>query len=204
MVESRDNQKANRTARHRRFEAVAVAGAVLVIAAAAVFGASALGTVSGRISGSTNNESNVFTAGHVELRVDGGADLLFDVDGLYPGLMLQRCITIGYVGSIDDVDIRLSARYSGSDGLERFVETTITLGSGSDPDCTDYVASSTLTEGLLADLWSDHPDFTSGLKVAAGVDTDFETTMRVTASVVDDNAAQGLVTDFWVILEARP
>jgi hypothetical protein len=190
---------------HAHADTIAVIVAVLVLAAAGIVGFAAFDSASARISGSTDNASNVFEAARIDLQVDAPEGLLFNADGLYPGLVVERCIQVALIGSADDIDIRLmSSREGAAAGLEQFVETTITLGEGSDPDCTDHVATHTIFDGRLDTIWEQHGDFAAGLAIAAGVADGFETTMRVTATLVDDDAAQGLTTDFWLTFEARP
>jgi hypothetical protein len=190
--------------RPRRAEFVAVVFGVLVLASAGIVGAAAFESASGRISDSTGNTSTLLAAGKIELQLGSIESLLFDADGLYPGLTVERCLTVVYDGTIGEADIRLSAWEERGDGLADFLESSITVGSGEDPECTDYVAASTLSDGRLVDLWTDHPDFPAGLVIGDRIVPGFATTVRFALTVADDNAAQGLDTDFWLTVEARP
>lgn len=181
-----------------------VAGALLVIVSAGIVGIAAFDTASGRISAQTSTRSNLFSAGRIDLEVGGAEELLFDADGLYPGVSVERCLTLSYRGTIDDAGIRLSARRDGGDGLDAFLETTISIGEGSDPECSDHRPSSTRFVGTLDDLWDAHPDYERGVRIENEADEGFETTVRLAVTVLDDQRAQGRSTDFWIVLEARP
>lgn len=192
------------TTRARAKEAATIAAFLVLIASAGLVGLAAFDTAGARISDSTNNQSNLFEAAEIDLDIGGDTSLLFDADRLYPGLVLERCIEIAYIGSLDEIDIRLSARRDGGDGLELWIETSIETGTGTDPECADFARRDTVFDGRLGDVWASHPTFATGLPIGDGVDSGFETTLRVTAEVVDDNAAQSLTTDFWMTVEARP
>ncbi len=112
---------------HAHADTIAVIVAVLVLAAAGIVGFAAFDSASARITGSTDNASNVFEAARIDLQVDAPEGLLFNARRLYPGLVVERCIQVALIGSADDIDIRLMGRREGTAaGLEQFVETTLT------------------------------------------------------------------------------
>ena len=82
--------------------------------------------------------------------------------------------------------------------------TWSTLGEGEDPECSDHQPASTAFAGTLDELASRHPDYDNGVRIATAADHGFTTSLRLAATVVDDNRAQGSTTDFWIVLEARP
>ncbi len=184
-------------------------GSLLVLGAAAVFVWAGLTTASARIAATTTNESSLLTAASVDLVVDGGDDvaatgLLIDAAGLYPGLVVERCLEVTYWGSADAVPVHLFGQLGGGSGLEGFIDTTVDIGVGTQSSCSDFVPSSQLFDGTLADLWARHDTFDSGLAVMDAAESGVATWMRVTIEVIDDNAAQDLTTTFWLTLEARP
>jgi len=186
-------------------DTIATGTAVLVVAAAGLVLFAAVGSARGRISASTESGASVFSAAQIDLTVDTAHELRFDADALYPGLVVERCLRVALTTSIEDVDVRLVGRRSGTTpGLENFIDTTISVGEGESPDCSDYSPARTVFEGRLDDLWASHSDFSRGVALGESVPSDFQTTVRIAATVIDDNLAQGLTTDFWITFEARP
>ncbi len=184
-------------------------GLVVVVVAGAVLLWSGLTTASGRIAGTTTNETSLFQAGSIDISLDGGADgaetaLRLDADGLYPGLVAERCIPVTYRGTFDDADVRLFGEAGAGSGLDEFLDTTVQVGVGSDNECADFEPGSTIFEGPLAELWRRHGDFGSGLDLLASASDGASVTVRVATQVESDDAAQGKTTEFWMIIEARP
>ncbi len=143
-------------------------GSILVLVAAGVFVWSGVTTASGRIAATTSNESSLLTAASIDLVVEGSDEatstgLLLDASGLYPGLVVERCLGVTYWGSPSDVPLRMSGRAGGGDGLEAFIDATIETGTGSDPDCADFDTSETLFEATLLEFWERHGSFETGL-----------------------------------------
>lgn len=165
-------------------------------------------TARGRIAASTDTQS-LFGAGIVDLIVETGADgavhqLAFDETGLYGGQVLQRCLLVSYHGSFDTAALRLHGRDDGGTGLDRYLQTTIESGSGTDHECDDFTGETVLFEGLLDALLSDHSTFDSGLRIDDRAVPDRTTTVRVRVEVSDDNDAQDLTTRFHLVFEVRP
>jgi hypothetical protein len=204
-------------AQDRRRRVALAFAAVAVLGAAAVVAASVVERAQGRLAGSTSNQGSLFSSGAIDLEVAdtaAGDDpstgsstsqaLLVDVDNLVPGVVVERCLTITYRGSVDDADVRLSGRRDGGSGLERYLDTTIMSGAGSDPECADFVAGTELFTGTLATLWSEHGGYDRALRLADGLDDGDAVTVRVAISVQSVAEAQGSDTTFWLELEARP
>ncbi len=173
---------------------------VLVAALALVW--SAL-TSSARVSGTTSS-SGFFEAGVVTLtRETASAELLFDADGLYPGMPVDGCVEVRYEGSVP-ADIRLHAERRGGTGLEDYVDVRAVVdrsgtgcgAAGSNPQL--------VFEGRLVDLWRSHPAYDSGIPLAGSAVTGELFTISARAVVIDDNRAQGRSTDFSILVEARP
>ena len=199
----------------RRVALVAIALAVLSIGA--VVAVSSIDTAIARFSASTTNEGSWFEAGAIEIStvsnergVPGSpeaeaerAALAIDASGLAPGRVVQRCILTTYRGSIDDARILAYGRNDGGSGLERFLETVVEVGSGADPECGDFRPDREIFTGTLAELHRAHESWATGLAIASAVSSGDAVTMRIAIEVRSDDRAQGLDTQFWLVLEAR-
>lgn len=194
-----------------------VAPAVLMaVALSASIGAFLFGvrTASGRFGGTTANEGSLLTAANVELRLGAGAGdpvsadassaLVISARNLVPGDRMSRCITVSYRGDVDGAELRLIGRRDGGSGLDGYLSSVVVPGHGSDPACSDFVATDTAFEGTLAELSSDHGTSATGVLVADGLADGAAVTVRIDVELVDDDAAQGLDTVFWLVLEVRP
>ena len=180
---------------------------VIAIALTAVT-LSGLTTARGRIAASTASQT-LLTAGRIDLIVDSGGNpavqqLLFDESGLFPGVTLYRCLMVSYEGSFDSAIIRLHGRETGGTGLGAYLDISLDRGSGSDPECGDFVGESTMYSGRLDGLLRNHSTFDSGIRIADPAVPDQITTVRFRIEVVDDNDTQALTTEFLVLFEARP
>ncbi len=196
--------------RRQRFGFGALAiGSLFVIFAAAALLWTTLTTASAGFSGSTSNEGSFFDAGMVDLVL--GADssgatttFLIDADGLYPGMVIDRCVLVTYRGGIDDVQVRLSGTLDDGTGLDRHLRTEIELGRGTSATCDDFRRASTAYSGTLFDLAGDHGSFADGIDLLSAADDGDAVAVRITVEVESDNRAQGLTTAFWLALEVRP
>jgi hypothetical protein len=186
------------------------AGAVLVLVYAGVT------TASARIAGNTDNRASLLAAAAVALEADPTAsgqastDLLVDADGLYPGLVVERCLPVRYTGSLSLVAVVLSARVRGGTGpggtgLERYLDTTIEVGQGQQADCGDFSPAGTgpTFTGTLGSLAAQHPSYEQGLTLFQA-STGEPVTVRFRFEVLADNAAQGRSTDLTFRFEVRP
>ena len=169
---------------------------------------STVDTASARFSGSTATENSLFEAAAIDLAVDddGGQDtrLLVDADGLYPGLVIERCLVVTHRGTLDDVAVRLHGSGDGDSGLAPFLRTQIDLGAGMEPDCSDFRTSVPAFSGRLSDLWQAHATFADGVDLMPTAADGDAITVRLAFEVADDDRAQGLQASFTVIVEARP
>lgn len=191
-------------------------GSTVLLASCLLIVVGGVRTATGRFAGSTANEGSLLTAAAVDLRLGadptgpgdpGGASvtrLAIDASNLLPGDEVRRCLVVGYTGDLDGVGVRLVGRLDGGTGLDRHLETTISLGAGSDPDCTDFGASSEVFRGTLRALADRHGGFEQGIVVLDAADDGDAVTVEVRVELLDDDAAQGLDTGFWLEIEARP
>ncbi len=191
-------------------------GAAVTLAAVGVLAWSAVSTASARIAGSTESGGSLLQAAAVSLQratsgdggEDGGAlssDLLVDADGLYPGVVVERCLPVRYAGSLDGVPLVLSARISSGSGLERYLDTAVAVGTGTDPACGDFAPTpaDNAWGGTLAALASTHPRYERGLELAALSDGQ-AVTVRFRFEVLPDDGAQGRSTAIHLRFEVRP
>lgn len=181
---------------------VTIAGALAVLAAAGVLVWSAVATSSAQINASTSS-SGLFSAGTVELDQAGDSvGLLFDADGLVPGRVVAGCVAIEYGGSLPAA-VRLHASRAGGTGLEEHIEFRVwQLSSGSCP--TETPAEPARFAGLLGELWRSHPDYDRGLGLTEASRSGDVVLLLAEAEVVGGDEAQGLTTEFTVVVEARP
>ena len=189
------------------FVALAV-GSVAVLAAAGLLAWSSVTTAQGRFAGTTGTQS-LLTAAVVDLSLGLGeagtaSDLIVDGGGMYPGKLLQRCVVVNYFGSAPSPQVRMFAGQPSGRGLDQFLETRVTLGRGSDPDCADFSGQASVFTGTLADLSVRHPSFDQGIEVLRPAGDAASVTVRFALDVISDNRAQGLDTEIVVTLEVRP
>jgi hypothetical protein len=183
----------------------------LLLGAAFVLAYSVVGTASARITGATDNPGSLLEAALIELDTGAGggddpgarAEVLVDADGLYPGLLVERCVQLRYHGSLDSVDLVLWAGLGAGTGLEDHLTTSVAVGEGTDPGCTDFRPGATRFDGALSGLASAHPRYEEGL-VLAPATSGVPVTARFRLQVDDTNEAQHLTTEARFTFEVRP
>ncbi len=157
----------------------------------------------------TRNEGNLFAVPAIELDLDvrdgagRTARLFLDGDDLYPGLTLDNCMTVRATAATGTPRLRLYARAGNDMALAGLFDLTVTEGvRDGDPSqgCLGFRPTASLFSGSLAELTADHPDFERGLALTG---RDRATVLRVTGSVRDTNAAQGLSARYDIVLEVQ-
>ncbi len=196
---------------------ISIVGSILFLGSALLLLWSAVSTSTARLSASTSG-SGSFVAGTVDLaQPESAVALLFDADGLYPGLVVPSCVTIAYDGSIP-ASVRLHASRSGGTGLEDFVEFRLRVSdrdscpdddSAAEPDPAVEPESAAdpaplVFDGLLGDLWRTHPDYDRGLWLLDEAEAGRRLVLEAEIELVADDEAQGRTTEFSLIIEARP
>ncbi len=199
----------------RRSVAIVIASALVLLAAFTLMWSVAT-TSTAQLSASTSG-SGFFAAGTVELdQPETAIALLFDADGLYPGRTVSSCVNVAYEGSIP-ADIRLHASLSGGTGLEDHVQLRLTRTSRQTCEPAGAPAGATGPDagqpedgagdvfvGLLGNLWLAHPRYDEGLVLIEGVERGDRLILEAEIEMVGGDDAQGLTTEFAIILEARP
>ena len=179
------------------------AAAVIVVISIAVFVWNAVATSTARVTATTSGNS-FFSAGTIDLvQPDTAVELLFDADGLYPGRTTSGCVEIEYRGSIP-ASVRLHADRVGGTGLESFIDLRIIDITPAGCAAADADSGRPVYDGRLDRLWRVHPNYRTALVLREAMQPGDRIALFATASVVDDNAAQGLTTEFTITVEARP
>ncbi|MEM1332359.1 MAG: hypothetical protein AAGG08_02780 [Actinomycetota bacterium] len=207
----------SRATRRRSSQRGLLVGALVLgvgVAAAAVVG-SVVDTAESRFAGVTDNRGSLLEAGEVRLELVTDqpeaeverSELAIVGSDLLPGQTVERCIVVGYSGSVDSVDLRLYGGADENDELARFLDTRIDVGSGFDPDCADF----SLPEidpvswiGELNQFAVTADSFATGLPVLDDTPSETTATVRVRLTLANDNRAQGLSAAFWLAFEVRP
>lgn len=180
-----------------------IVGALVVLGSLGVVVWNAVATSSARVNATTTG-SSFFSAGTIDIfQPNLAVELLFDADGLFPGRPTTGCVEVAYQGSIAS-SVRLHAERLGGTGLEDFIQLDITsIATDGCPE-DEPVTGSRVYSGLLADLQSDHPNYSSAIVLDDEMEAGDRLVLFAVAEVVDDNDAQGLTTVFNITLEARP
>ena len=165
---------------------------VTVIGGLAAFGAFSA------FSDTTSNANNQFATGTVNIG-DNATSPLYSVTGGKPGVpSADHCIKITYSGSLPaTVKVYRSAFSGGSTpNLSDYLTVTVTKGTGSQEDCSDFSGSTQVYNGTLTAFgtdWSTGLSLTNGSAAAAWGQND-TVTYKFSAAVADDNNAKGLST----------
>jgi hypothetical protein len=146
----------------------------------------------GAFAATTSNSSNSVAAGSVDLVDDDAGSALINVSAMKPADSVVRCIAVTYQGSIAAAAVRMYAT-SGGTGLGVYLDTTIEVGSGGAfGSCTGFSTTATLFSGTLASLAAAHSNWSSGVVSFTTSSAPTSRTIRVTLTLEDNNAAQGL------------
>ncbi|MGB5756273.1 MAG: hypothetical protein WBM50_05110 [Acidimicrobiales bacterium] len=187
---------------------IQLAAGLVVLLSAGVLVVNAFVTSSARVSATTEG-TTFFSAGVVDLVQPGTAvEFLFDDEQLYPGRELSACLEVEYRGSIP-ASVRLHGSLRGGTGLEEFTNLTVAVADGE--SCADSPsldddgdAGPQTFSGGLDRFATTHQDFATGLILVPRMVAGERVILRASASLLDDNRAQGLTTDFSFVVEARP
>lgn len=162
---------------------------------AGLAGAIAYGTYAAFTS-STANGSNSFAGGTVTLTSNSASTPVYALTSRSPGDTGQRCVRVTYSGSLASTVRLYRSAFSGGTGLDAYLDLTVTRGTGTQTDCSDFSATTTVYTGTLASFPS---AFASGLALtnASGSSSwsqNDAVTYRITAQLQNNLAAQSLGT----------
>ena len=187
------------------------AATVVLLAVAAVNGVS--GTIAS-LSAQSRNPSNAFSTGTVVIGDNSSGSTLFTLSAADPGSSASGCIKVTSTGSVAST-VRLYGSNSGS--LASYITLTVTRGTDSAPSyasCTNFTADATNYLGsgngvIYSGTLSAFPtSYASGIvdPLAASPESWTQNeahSYKVTATLVNDNAAQGLSATATFTWEAR-
>ncbi len=179
-----DNQTPRRNRRAMAYRAIAMVASLAFV--------SVLVMTSSRAAfvDTTDNTSNQFSAGTVVLNDDDAGSVLFNVNNLAPTQNRTNCITVSYTGSLA-ANVHLYGAASGS--LAQYLDVVIDVGTGgSYNNCTGFTSGSTLYTGTLANFAATRTNFVNGLAGWNGATNPSSRTYRISVTLQDNNAAQGL------------
>ncbi len=154
----------------------------------------------------TTNGVNTFAAGSIALTDDDSASAMFTMSGMYPGNIQTKCITVTYTSSVNDPsNIRLYASQTVAP-LSPYLNVVIEDGSissgGGFPGCGTFTVNASLFTGTLQTLISTNTSFATGLGSWNPATTGTRS-YRVTVTLADNNAAQGLSANATLTWEAQ-
>ena len=166
---------------------------VAILAALVAFG------VFSAFSATTSNNNNAFRAGSVTISDNHSASALYDVTGAKPGdSSTASCIKVTYSGSLAATVKLYRSAFTGGTGLEPYVNLSITKGTGSQTNCSDFVAGASVyssTLGALGTSFSDAAAITlTNQSGSATWNQNDAVTYKFVATLADNNAANGKVT----------
>jgi hypothetical protein len=168
---------------------------LVVIGGIAAFGAFSA------FSDTTSNSGNTFATGSVTIG-DNAASPLYSVSNGKPGTpSADHCIKITYSGSLGaTVKVYRSAFSGGSTpNLSDYLDLTVTKGTGSQEDCSDFTPAGSGSSVYSGTLTSFATDWTSGIALTNGTGAgawaqNDAVTYKFSAQVQDTNSATGLST----------
>lgn len=160
---------------------------------------------SAAFSGTTSNAGNSLAAGTVTLTDTDAGNAMFSITNMKPADSVVRCIRVTYTGSLAASVKVYGAVTAGT--LGQYLDFTVERGSGlSAPDnssCAGFVSAATIfTPGTVASFVTAHTDYSDGAGAHAVTQND-TVDYRFTATLQDNNAAQGLDSGFTVTWEAQ-
>ncbi|HQY33731.1 MAG TPA: hypothetical protein PLS68_07155 [Actinotalea sp.] len=162
-------------------------------------------------SDTTDSTGNTWEAGSVSLTDNDTGTALFTVSGLTPGETGSRCIVVHYGGDVF-ANVKTYGAFHDTDangtpdavGLAPYLNLTVTLGTGAQPDCTDFSPGGATFTGTADAFVTAHHDFaTGGLTWMTAAAAPEDATYRITYQLADDDAAQGQDLTLDVIWEAQ-
>lgn len=106
--------------------------------------------VFGAFSGTTANGSNDFSIGTVTVEDNDTGTALYSLTNVIPDEPVERCIRVTYTGSLGATLKMYRSSLSGT--LGPYVTLNINKGTGTDPACSDFAASSTIYDAALSDF----------------------------------------------------
>jgi predicted ribosomally synthesized peptide with SipW-like signal peptide len=165
-----------------------VLGALGALATAGAFSA---------FSSQTENPGNQITAGTVDIADNDAGGALYSLAAAKPSDPKENCIEVTYSGSLK-ADVKLYRVAGALGALAPYTNVKVEYGtqaSPSFPSCTGFSAGGTLYDSDLSGLPT---SYAGGYAATPGADGSWDSgdklVYRVTVSIDDDAAAEGLTT----------
>jgi hypothetical protein len=95
-------------------------------------------------SKTTSNDNNTITAGNVTIGDNDSNAAAYSLATAKPGDSAQKCIKVTFTGNLPSTVKLYRSAFVGSTNLEQHVDLTITKGTGSATDCSDFVAGTSV------------------------------------------------------------
>lgn len=172
----------------------ALSKAVAILASLLAVGLFTVTASRAAFTATTDNGSNSFAAGTVVLSDDDASGVMFSMSGMAPGATATKCINVTYTGSLTS-DVKLYGLVS-SPGLAPYLDTTIDIGTGATGgatfDCTGFTGGTNLHTGTLAAFGTARTNFGNGAGGWVGATNPSTRSYRITTTLQNNNAAQGL------------
>lgn len=172
---------------------------VAVLAGVLGSGAMVWSASNAAFSGTTVNPANSWAAGAVTLTDDDGGSAMFNATGMTPSSgNVVKCIVVTYSGTVTPPGtIKLYGGTLGGTpgGLAPYLNITIETGTGGTyaNDCSGFGSPTTIyATNTLANFQSARTNFTNGVDTLWTPAPGATRVFRFTASVADNNAANGL------------
>src|SRR5215207_611710 len=99
---------------------------------------------------STADGSNSYAGGTVTLSDNDSGVAAYALTSRSPGDSGQRCVRVTYSGSLASTVRLYRSAFSGGTGLDAYVDLSVTRGTGSQTDCSDFSAAASVYSGTLA------------------------------------------------------
>ncbi len=139
---------------------------------------------------STSNNANGFTSARLALTDDDANTAMFNATGMVPGTPVVECITVTYSGDLTPVPVRLYGTSSGA--LAPQLDLTVEVGTGgSSASCAGFASPTTVYSGTLSGFSTAHGTWSNGAAAFTASGTPMSRTFRFTATVQNDDTAQG-------------
>ena len=172
----------------------------ILVSLAIVGGTSAVAGVGtfAAFSSTTGNAGNTITAGTVAISDNDAAGTMYSLTNQKPGDTVAKCIQVTYTGSLDS-SVKLYTP-SAIGALGPYVNLVVESGTGGGafPSCVGFVSETTHFTGTLTAFGGSHTNFSNGITDNPGATTKWVTsdavTYRITATLANNNSAQGLST----------
>jgi hypothetical protein len=136
---------------------------------------------------------------------DAGTAMFTDGTVLAPGAVLDRCISVTYLGDTEPSAVLLYAAEASGE-LAPYLDLVVEMGPATgEPfgSCAGFVASDFVYSGTVADFGAASPDYESGIPTWNPAESGEARSFRFRLAVRDHADAEGKATSFGFTWETR-